>query len=947
MPTQEPPRYVQNLQSRQFVDRRRGHNQQLPLNDNAHHVTEAIGGMYDEEGHERHRHPRPLSFAPSQLEEGLERKASQVSSSRLSPTDSPLSKSISSERSPKSPSTSPTPNRPRQTSISDSTNGPASPSLSRSPSASTANQAFPLNDIDYESSPAAVAQELSNLQAIRRMSMNVDAADPDLPSFASGFGVPPVAPSHSDGEDDTSRLFWVPARLHPELAPKDYKSFVEDRVDRIKRTSGDEDALSPDSMTRTSSGDSSKVNRRKSMLSKTIELPQDLKDGADVLDRKRSGHQRMTSAETSLQELEALVSDPSEMVRKMSLDATRRSLDSNAEVPVNEDMPILPTPAGQTLKRSTRTQYRRGSLRKGEVLGRRNTRRGKDAEVTEQAEEQTPPVPDLPPTLTDNPLSRIQSEPIKVLTQDTSLGDRPRSSRQIRAEQSLQETASLDDLRDERSQEPPNEGGHTHPQPRPFQSRIARNGRTTAQVPGMPTAAIPQIIETPPSDSRHSLPPSGLQQRPERKSSHDFARSNSMPTSRAPIRSALGKPKPQPNQSLDEMASHPSPMPGTNTNTDALSFIPTLPEERKSDKRAKASKESGDPGSKKTSWGWLLGSEEKEREKEKKREEKEEREQSKKQKTKIKAVEKSYDSTRLDVLQTAADGARGRESIVLERDSNSKLEEERRKESNRRSGGAEGKKDKEPGIFSSLFGGSKKKADRDSGGKRNPIMRGLSPDPPRKSLRADIDYNWTRFSILEERAIYRMAHIKLANPRRALQSQVLLSNFMYSYLAKVQQMHPQIQIPQYQQKSQKQQRQEPAQKESDEYSAWQRYQEVRSHGPDIRSVMTLTSYSNKIDPPVTATALTPRQQIWLVLAHQRPMLVISTIMTRIISRPKMLAMLNTGNSPRTRTDTVVMTNTRRSRIGWSEILTRNRACLTTIDRRKPTTCGSFIASRGR
>ncbi|KAL2166615.1 hypothetical protein VTG60DRAFT_2461 [Thermothelomyces hinnuleus] len=40
-----------------------------------------------------------------------------------------------------------------------------------------------------------------------------------------------------------------------------------------------------------------------------------------------------------------------------------------------------------------------------------------------------------------------------------------------------------------------------------------------------------------------------------------------------------------------------------------------------------------------------------------------------------------------------------------------------------------------------------------------------------------------------------MAHIKLANPRRPLHSQVLLSNFMYSYLAKVQAMHPQLQIP--------------------------------------------------------------------------------------------------------------------------------------------------------
>jgi len=68
-------------------------------------------------------------------------------------------------------------------------------------------------------------------------------------------------------------------------------------------------------------------------------------------------------------------------------------------------------------------------------------------------------------------------------------------------------------------------------------------------------------------------------------------------------------------------------------------------------------------------------------------------------------------------------------------------------------------------------------------------------DPPYKPSQPDVDYNWTRFPLLEERAIYRMAHIKLANPRRSLLSQVLLSNFMYSYLAIVQAMHPQMNVP--------------------------------------------------------------------------------------------------------------------------------------------------------
>ena len=137
------------------------------------------------------------------------------------------------------------------------------------------------------------------------------------------------------------------------------------------------------------------------------------------------------------------------------------------------------------------------------------------------------------------------------------------------------------------------------------------------------------------------------------------------------------------------------------------------------------------------------------------------------------------------------------------------------------------KKEKD-GLFSSLFGGKKNKSDKETSKKHS--NRGLSPEPPYRELKPDVDYNWTRFSILEERAIYRMAHMKLANPRRALYSQVLLSNFMYSYLAKVQQMHPQMNLPtsaKQQQKQQKQQ-QQPVQQQADEYAQYQIFQQVRS-----------------------------------------------------------------------------------------------------------------------
>jgi hypothetical protein len=228
------------------------------------------------------------------------------------------------------------------------------------------------------------------------------------------------------------------------------------------------------------------------------------------------------------------------------------------------------------------------------------------------------------------------------------------------------------------------------------------------------------------------------------------------------------------------------------------------------DKRVEQKKK--EDGSKKSGWGWLRS--------------KDDKDQEKPDKPKSKIVKNNQsDNTRLDVLQTSIDGPKGRESLVMDRDT-LKLEEERKKESQRKSSDSSGKKEKES-LFSSLFGGKKSKGDKD--GAKKTLRDRLSPEPTARELKPDIDYNWTRFSILEERAIYRMAHFKLANPRRALYSQVLLSNFMYSYLAKVQQMHPQMNLPTSakQQRKQKQEQNQQQQQQPDEYTQYQRYQQVR------------------------------------------------------------------------------------------------------------------------
>lgn len=266
------------------------------------------------------------------------------------------------------------------------------------------------------------------------------------------------------------------------------------------------------------------------------------------------------------------------------------------------------------------------------------------------------------------------------------------------------------------------------------------------------------------------------------------------------------------SSSLDDISSHPSPLPGSgSTRTDALTMVPTF-EEKKSDKK---------DAPRKSSWKWILGNDD---DKDKKSKDDGASEKSSKS---GKLSKQSADKARLDVLQNSIDGtipARGRESLVLNRE-DIKLEEERKKEG-KKSSESKKDKDKDSGLLSAIFGGKKKSSDGDLKKEKKKADRNLSPEPAPRILKPDIDYNWTRFSILEERAIYRMAHIKLANPRRALYSQVLLSNFMYSYLAKVQMMHPQIQIPSAQRAAQQKSQKEQEQQQPPEYNQYQRWQEV-------------------------------------------------------------------------------------------------------------------------
>lgn len=121
-----------------------------------------------------------------------------------------------------------------------------------------------------------------------------------------------------------------------------------------------------------------------------------------------------------------------------------------------------------------------------------------------------------------------------------------------------------------------------------------------------------------------------------------------------------------------------------------------------------------------------------------------------------------------------------------------KAERDREKEAQRTE--KEKEKEKEGGFFGSLFS-SKKKQDESSpqtslytssGRETAAALLGASKSskglPTSPSPQPSFQGPYARYPIHVERAIYRLSHIKLANPRRPLYEQVLISNLMFWYL---------------------------------------------------------------------------------------------------------------------------------------------------------------------
>lgn len=141
-------------------------------------------------------------------------------------------------------------------------------------------------------SPVEIQREVEALRNIRRLSISQGGPgtlvlDPDLPneaappSPASGYWTSGSSPgltdgdssssSHEDGTsserssvDDPFHLFWVPARLHPEIAPSEFRAFLKEHA----RGPSADGMGSPSQSAFTTPNSSSGLGRRSSMLSR-------------------------------------------------------------------------------------------------------------------------------------------------------------------------------------------------------------------------------------------------------------------------------------------------------------------------------------------------------------------------------------------------------------------------------------------------------------------------------------------------------------------------------------------------------------------------------------------------------------------------------------------------------------------------------------------------------
>lgn len=164
--------------------------------------------------------------------------------------------------------------------------------------------------------PLAIEREAANLRTLRRLSSSNGPGsiplDPDLPipsvaglqswENSANSTSDQTSPTSQDSESDTSHLFWVPAHLHPELAPAGFREFLREHASTAPGSTDTDMPLG--AMSRSSS-----LSRQKSMLSRQYKPRAD--DGVEneeqpMIKRSKSRSSVYAAPQLTMEDLQKL-----------------------------------------------------------------------------------------------------------------------------------------------------------------------------------------------------------------------------------------------------------------------------------------------------------------------------------------------------------------------------------------------------------------------------------------------------------------------------------------------------------------------------------------------------------------------------------------------------------------------------------------------------------------
>ncbi|KAF8513416.1 hypothetical protein BU17DRAFT_77198 [Hysterangium stoloniferum] len=553
-----------------------------------------------------------------------------------------------------------------------------------------------------------IRREVEALRDIKRRSTaqggpGALAIDPDLPELLPSPSSSPISPGggsqERDATDDPSHLFWVPASVHPEIAPKEFRDFLQTHA----RDGGTSLLRANSTLT---SSTISPLGRRKSMLSRQYKPSET--DGVEqeriVIRRNSSTRSRASQLTISdLQKLDELADEMSKsddptkirsmLRRSFSLSMSPSGLDQMDDTSDldDADSPIIVPPPNQILRRAQRTKIRKPGLQ-GDGDGHRfpSTRRGKPRS-------QTIATTDGSDQAFEEPYDRPQA-PTPELS-DSHHDERPWSY----TDESLIFESYVDrrdSLTSSESHEPSEESvrenifSTSSPLLQPSVEQYQEHSHPSTSPPPTLHQPIPQ---------RHAPIPGTSDIIPSRSPSPSYSDSGS--TTEIGIPLLTGPPEvhqPIPESSVTQSPQRPPPQ----------ATSPPPPSRREKEKKGLFGK-----------WG-----------------------------------------SKDDKKKSKGDGSRDKE-------------------------GKERGKDGDSGFFGSLFGKKKQEDSNSTSG----LLHGSSGPATAaallgasKSSRAYVPSpspqlagSYARYPIHVERAVYRLSHIKLANARRPLLEQVLISNLMF------------------------------------------------------------------------------------------------------------------------------------------------------------------------